>query len=206
MVQTLKRAVLLTVMLWILLGLGFTFVMVGLGQLIFPWQANGSIVTLQGRPVASQHVGQYFGNRMQYFWGRPSNTVSVATGKPEPYNAFNSSPSNLGPTNAQLLKDVKTRVRYYLKTTPGLKASRIPLSLVESSGSGLDSDITVQSALIQVSRVSKYTGIRQPVLRQLVESQVLSPALGVFGPRRINVVLLNVALYRLRHPGPVRRG
>jgi K+-transporting ATPase ATPase C chain len=100
MVQTLKRAVLLTVMLWVILGLGFTLVMVGLGQLFFPYQANGSVVTLQGRPIASRHVGQYFGDRMQYFWGRPSDTVSVAMGKPEPYNAFNSSPSNYGPTKA----------------------------------------------------------------------------------------------------------
>ncbi len=201
MIQTVKRAVLLTVMLWVILGLGFPLVMVGLGQLIFPWQANGSVVALGGRPVAARHVGQYFGNRLQYFWGRPSDTVSVATGKSEPYNAFNSAPSNYGPTNALLVKDVKARIRRYLQTTPGLKASQIPLSLVESSGSGLDPDITVQSALIQVPRVAKYTGLSQASLRHLVASQVLGPELGVFGPSRINVVLLNVALYQLRHSG-----
>lgn len=199
MIQTVKRAVLLTVMLWVILGLGFTLVMVGLGQLIFPWQANGSVVALDGRPVAARHVGQYFGNRLQYFWGRPSDTVSVATGKSEPYNAVNSAPSNYGPTNALLVNDVKARIRRYLQTTPGLKASQIPLSLVESSGSGLDPDITVQSALIQVPRVAKYTGLSQARLRHLVASQVLAPELGVFGPKRINVVLLNVALDQLRN-------
>jgi K+-transporting ATPase ATPase C chain len=145
-------------------------------------------------------VGQYFGNSLQYFWGRPSDTVSVSTGKPKPYNAFASAPSNYGPTNATLLKDIQSRIALYLKTTPGLTVSQIPVSLVESSGSGLDPDITVQSALIQVPRVSRYTGLTQTRLRQLVLSHVLPPDLGVFGPSRINVVSLNVALYQLLHP------
>jgi K+-transporting ATPase ATPase C chain len=93
------------------------------------------------------------------------------------------------------------RIHRYLQTTPGLKVNQIPISLVESSGSGLDPDITVQSALIQVPRVAKYTGLTQATLRHLVESRVLPPELGIFGPSRINVVLLNVALYQLRHPG-----
>ncbi len=200
MLLTLKRAVIVTVLLWIMLALGFTFVLVGLGQVFFPYQANGSVVTVQGRPIASRHVGQYFGNRLQYFWGRPSATVSLTTGKPQPYNALNSAPSNEGPTNAVLLHDIQRRIARYLHTTPGLTVGQIPVSLVESSGSGLDPDITVQSALIQVPRVAKYTGLRPARLRQLVRSQVLPPDLGVFGPSRINVVLLNVALYQLLHP------
>ncbi|PSR32464.1 MAG: potassium-transporting ATPase subunit C [Sulfobacillus benefaciens] len=197
---TLKRAVIVTVLLWIILALGFTFVMVGLGQVFFPNQANGSLVMLDGRPIADRHVGQYFGNRLQYFWGRPSDTVSLTTGKPDPYNALNSGPSNEGPTNAALLADIQRRIALYLKTTPGLTVHQIPISLVESSGSGLDPDITVPSALIQVPRVARYTGLSQARLRQLVRSQVLPPDLGVFGPSRINVVLLNVALYQLLHP------
>ncbi|PSR32788.1 MAG: potassium-transporting ATPase subunit C [Sulfobacillus benefaciens] len=200
MLLTLKRAVIVTVLLWIMLALGFTFVLVGLGQVFFPYQANGSVVTVQGRPIAARHVGQYFGNRLQYFWGRPSATVSLTTGKPQPYNALNSAPSNEGPTNAVLLHDIQRRIARYLHTTPGLTVGQIPVSLVESSGSGLDPDITVQSALIQVPRVAKYTGLRPARLRQLVRSQVLPPDLGVFGPSRINVVLLNVALYQLLHP------
>ncbi|AUW94619.1 MAG: K(+)-transporting ATPase subunit C [Sulfobacillus thermotolerans] len=197
--QTMKRAALLTVILWALLGLGFPLVMVGIGQLFFPWQANGSVITVQGRPVAARHVGQYFGNTLQYFWGRPSDTTSITTGKLQPYNAFNSGPSNYGPTNAALLHDVKVRVREYLQTTPGLKASQIPLSLVESSGSGLDPDITVQSAFIQIPRIAKHTGLSVTTLTRLVESHILPPELGIFGPRRINVVLLNVALTALIH-------
>ncbi len=200
MILTLKRAVLVTVLLWILLAWGFTFLMVGLGQLFFPYQANGSVVTVQGHPVASRHVGQYFGNSLQYFWGRPSDTVSLTSGKPQPYNALNSAPSNYGPTNALLLKDIRSRIAVYLHTTPGLTVGQIPISLVESSGSGLDPDITVQGALIQVPRIAKYTGLSADVLRHLVLSQVQPPALGVFGPSRINVVLLNWGVYHLLHP------
>ncbi len=200
MLLILKRAVIVTALLWIILALGFTFVMVGLGQLFFPYQANGSVVTLHGRPIAARHVGQYFGHSLRYFWGRPSDTVSVSTGKPEPYNAFSSAPSNYGPTNAILLKDIQRRIALYLHTTPRLTVGQIPISLVESSGSGLDPDITVQSALIQVPRVAKYTGLSPARLRQLVLSQVQPPDLGLFGPPRINVVLLNVALYHVLHP------
>jgi K+-transporting ATPase ATPase C chain len=200
MLLTLKRAVVVTVLLWIILAFGFTFVMVGLGQVFFPYQANGSIVTLKGRTIAARHVGQNFGNTLQYFWGRPSATVSLTTGKREPDNALNSGASNYGPTNALLLQDIRRRIHHYLNTTPGLSIHQIPVSLVASSGSGLDPDITVASALIQVPRVAKYTGLSQSRLRQLVLSKVLPPDLGLFGPARINVVLLNVALYQLLHP------
>jgi K+-transporting ATPase ATPase C chain len=199
MLLTLRRAVIATALLWLILGLGFTFLMVGLGQLFFPSQANGSVITLNGQAVADRHVGQYFGQSLQYFWGRPSATVSLTTGKPEPYNALNSAPSNLGPTNEKLIKDIQSRVHVYLQTTPGLKTSQIPLSLVESSGSGLDPDISVQSALIQIPRVAKYTGLSSAELRHLVRSEVLPPALGIFGVSRINVVLLNLALYQRIH-------
>ncbi|PSR24355.1 MAG: K(+)-transporting ATPase subunit C [Sulfobacillus benefaciens] len=199
MVLTLKRAVLSTISLWIILAWGYTFLMVGLGQLFFPYQANGSPVSVRGHVVGLQHVGQYFGNNLQYFWGRPSDTVSVATGKPQPYNAFASSPSNYGPTNAKLIQDIQARIHMYRQTTPGLHVSRIPISLVESSGSGLDPNIAVQSALIQIPRIAKHTGLSEKTLKHLVATQILPPDLGVFGPRRINVLLLNKALYQMLH-------
>lgn len=200
LLMTLRRAVSVTIMLWLILGLGFTFLMLGLGQLFFPSQANGNIITVNGQAVASRHVGQYFADRLQYFWSRPSATVSLTTGKADPYNALNSAASNLGPTNAALIHDIQSRVDTYLRTTPGLRQSQIPLSLVESSGSGLDPDISVQSALIQIPRVAKYSGIPARELRHLVHTEVLSPALGLFGVPRVNVVLLNVALYQRIHP------
>jgi K+-transporting ATPase ATPase C chain len=205
MLAALKRAVLISFLLWVMLAWGFTGIMLGIGQVIFPAQANGNVVTLNGRPVASRHVGQDFQTSSQYFWGRPSATVSVTTGKPQPYNALNSGASNLGPTNAVLLAHIRQRIHRYLQTTPGLVVHDIPISLVESSGSGLDPDITVHSALIQIPRIAKATGIAPSQLRQLVMRHVLPPALGLFGRRRVNVVLLNLALYRMRHPQAVVR-
>jgi len=200
MLVTLKRAAIVTVMLWLILGLGFTFLLLGIGQVFFPNQANGSVLTVNGQAVADRHVGQYFGNSLRYFWGRPSATTNVVTGKAEPYNALNSGPSNLGPTSQVLMNDIEARVQVYLKTTPGLKASQIPLSLVESSGSGLDPDISVRAAMIQIPRIAKYTGMSASALHHLVRAEVLPPALGLFGTSRINVVLLNSALYQRLHP------
>ncbi|MCL4319433.1 MAG: K(+)-transporting ATPase subunit C [Firmicutes bacterium] len=200
MALTLKRAVLSTIALWIIFAWGYTFLMVGLGQLFFPHQANGSVVRLGNRVIGARHVGQYFGNNPDYFWGRPSDTVSVATGKPQPYNAFASAPSNYGPTSATLVQDIRGRIHQYLRSTPGLKVSQIPVSLVESSGSGLDPDITVQSAMIQIPRIAEHTHLSQETLRKLVQTHILAPDLGVLGPRRINVLLLNRALYQTLHP------
>ncbi|MCY0900349.1 MAG: K(+)-transporting ATPase subunit C [Firmicutes bacterium] len=199
MIRTFKRAVIVTALLWVILAWGFTFLLLGLAHLLFPYQADGSVITWHGRAVASAHVGQNFNRSLQYFWGRPSATVSPTTGKPSPYDALNSGPSNLGPTNAVLLDQIHRTIARYLATTPGLSVHQIPISLVESSASGLDPDITVQSALIQIPRVAKYTGLSPRELRDLVYREVQGPQLGVFGVRRVNVVTLNWALYRLLH-------
>jgi K+-transporting ATPase ATPase C chain len=123
----------------------------------------------------------------------------VATGKPKPYNAFNSGPSNTGPTNVQLITDIKARIALLLKTTPGLKTGQIPIDLVESSGSGLDPDISVQAALIQVPRVALHTHLSRAFLTELVQDNVRGLDLGVFGRSRVNVLELNLALYKALH-------
>ncbi|MCY0879548.1 MAG: K(+)-transporting ATPase subunit C [Firmicutes bacterium] len=200
MLRIVKRAVIVSAFLWVMVAWGFTFLLLGLAQLLFPFQANGSVVQFHGHPVASAHVGQNFATSLRYFWGRPSATVSPTTGKPDPYDALNSGPSNLGPTNAALLQQIQAAVARYLATTPGLRVHEIPISLVESSGSGLDPDITLQSALIQIPRVAKYTGISPHVLRRLVYQAARGPELGLFGVERVNVVQLNVSLAKLlRH-------
>ncbi len=188
-----------SLVLWVLLALAYPFVMMGMSRLLFPYQSQGSLVQLNGRLIGVAHVGQNFEPHLQYFWGRPSATTSVSTGKPEPYNAYASSPSNLGPTNQQLLTDVQQRIRFLQKTTPGLQTRKIPADLVESSGSGLDPDITVQAALIQIPRVAKATGLSTAFLTQMVDSQVKGLQLGVFGKRRVNVLQLNLTLYQFLH-------
>lgn len=188
-----------SVLLWVLLGLAFPLAMTGISNLVMPYQAQGSPVYLHGVLIGAAHVGQNFQPNPNYFWGRPSATVSVATGKPKPYNAFNSSPSNTGPTNAQLLANIKARIAYLIKTTPGLRTGQIPIDLVETSGSGLDPDISVQAALIQVPRVALHTHLSKAFLTQLVNDNVLGKDWGVVGRSRINVLELNLALYKALH-------
>lgn len=194
----LKPLIGVTVGLWLLLGLAYPLVMTGISQLVFPYQANGSQVKLDGRVVASAIVGQYF-NQKGYFWGRPSDTVNAVTLKPEPYNAANSTPSNLGPTNKLLITTIKARVAYLLKTNPGLKVSQIPPDLVEGSGSGLDPDISVQAAVIQIPRVAKATGLSTGYLHTLVNQATSGPQWGLFGKRVVNVTALNIDVYKARH-------
>lgn len=199
MLKLLRPAIGVSVGLWLLLGLGYPLVMTGISQIAFPWQANGSQVKLNGKLVASSHVGQYFGSSMKYFWGRPSDTISVATGKSKPYNAYASAPSNYGPTNKTLIADIKGRIAQLIKTTPGLKVSQIPPNLVESSGSGLDPNISVQAALIQIPRIAKATKLHKSFLTHLVDQNIEGPQFGIFGVQRINVVKLNLALYKALH-------
>jgi K+-transporting ATPase ATPase C chain len=197
--RLMKPAVLVTVGLWLLLGLAYPLALTGVSQIFFRYQANGSLLKQGSVVIGAANVGQNFWGQKDYFWGRPSATVSLTTGKPDPYNAENSSPSNLGPTNAALLQQIKTSVHQLLAASPGLKTSQIPLSLVESSGSGLDPDITLGSALIQVPRVARNTGLSQPYLRALVKLATQTSQWGLFGERQVNVLDLNLLVYKSLH-------
>lgn len=193
--KQLRSAIVLSLLLWLVVGVAYPLVMTGVSQLVFPYQASGSQVIVGGKLVGVRHVGQYYKTTDAYFWSRPSATVSVSTGKPEPYNAFNSAPSNLGPTNAKLIQHIRARVAFLLKHDPGLNAGQIPLSLVESSGSGLDPNISVQSAMIQIPRVAAHTGLSAAALQADVKKATSGPQWGVFGRRRVNVLQLNVLVY-----------
>lgn len=197
--RLIKPAVLVTAGLWLLLGLLYPLAMTAVSQVVFPYQANGSLVTERGQVIGAAHVGQNFWGTRDYFWGRPSATVSLTTGKPDPYNAENSAPGNLGPTNKLLVEQIKTSVQQLLQATPGLSIHQIPVSLVESSGSGLDPDITVQSALIQIPRVAKNTGLSPAYLRSLIRLSTRNPEWGLFGEERVNVLALNELVYRSLH-------
>lgn len=189
MVLDIWRNLRLALTLLVLLGLGYSLVLVGIGQVLFPSQANGSIIVQNGQVVGSGLIGQSF-TGPGYFHGRPSATVNAVTGKPQPYNADNSSGSNLGPTNPALLSEIKANIA----AVKGQVAGPIPGNLVESSGSGLDPEITLQAALRQVPAVARQTGLSQAVLRRLVEQRAEGPLLGIYGPWRVNVLKLNLAL------------
>lgn len=153
-----------------------------------PGAGNGETIAVNGKVVGYANLGQNF-SKPQYFWGRPSAAS---------YNAAGSSGSNKGPSNPDYLKDVAKRIDTLLKYHPYLKRSDIPADMVTASGSGLDPDISVEAAKIQVKRVADFRKLDQQKVAALVNSRIEKPLLGLFGPERINVLKLNVALDQLK--------
>jgi len=170
----------------ILTGLAYPLVVTGIAQLVFPHQANGSLITQNGQTVGSTLIGQSFDDP-KYFWGRLS-----ATG-PFPYNAAASSGSNYGPMNPALLDAVKARIAA-LKAADPSNAQLIPVDLVTASGSGLDPDISVAAAIYQIPRVAKVRGMSETDVRALVDQFTKGRQLGFLGEPRVNVLELNLAL------------
>ncbi len=192
-----RPAVVLTLLLTILTGLLYPGVVTVLAQLIFPYQANGSLHYVNGKLVGSDLIGQYW-TLPQYFHGRPSATVNPTTGTPEPYAADNSTASNLGPTSATLIKTVQQRVAELKKENPNAPPGPVPVDLVTTSGSGLDPDITVAGALYQVPRVAQARGLSESTVQQLVMNHVQGRFLGIFGEPYVSVLDLNLALDALK--------
>ena len=190
MLAHLRSATLMLLLLTALTGVIYPVAVTGIAQLIFPGQANGSLIMKDGKPVGSALIGQPFDDP-KYFWGRPS-----ATG-PFPYNAAASSGSNLGPTNPDLLKAVADRADALRKADPG-NTRPVPVDLVTASGSGLDPHVTPASALYQVSRVAKARGMPEERLRQLVADSTERRLFGLLGEPRINVLELNLVLDSLK--------
>lgn len=149
---------------------------------------NGETISVNGKVVGYANIGQSF-TKPQYFWGRPS---AVA------YNAAGSAGSNKGPSNPEYLKDVSSRVDTLLKYHPYLKRSDIPADLVTASGSGLDPDISPDAAKIQVKRVAEYRKLDEQKVAALLDKQIEKPLFGMFGPSKINVLKLNIALDELK--------
>jgi len=196
----LRPAIVLTLLLTILTGLIYPGIVTGLAQLIFPSQANGSLVTVNGRVIGSDLIGQYW-TSLKYFHGRPSATVNL-NGTPSPYEADNSSGSNLGPTSKVLVQDVQQRVaalqaEFKQEHLP-VPAGSVPVDLVTTSASGLDPDITIAAALYQAPIVAKARGLSQSVVQQLIMSHVHGRFLFIFGEPYVNVLELNMALDALK--------
>ncbi len=186
MVSQLRPAIMSFVTLSIVAGLVYPFLVTGVAQVIFPQQANGSIIYRNGQAVGSKLIGQPF-HDPKYFWGRLSATSPYA------YNASSSSGSNLGPTNKALFDKVQGRIDALRQADPGNTAP-IPVDLVTSSGSGLDPDISVDAALYQVHRVAIARGLDEPAVQQLVAQYIKPRQLGILGEARVNVLQLNLAL------------
>jgi K+-transporting ATPase ATPase C chain len=168
-------------------GVAFPLVVWGIGQAAFSDQAGGSLVHAGGRVVGSSLIGQEW-KGTQWFHGRPS------AGN---YDASGSGGSNLGPNSAALAATVKERLAAAAKES-GVSVAQVPVDLVTASASGLDPDVSLQSALIQVNRVAVARGLRPQRVEQLVRSHVQGKTLGFLGRPRVNVLELNVALTKLR--------
>jgi K+-transporting ATPase ATPase C chain len=167
-------------------GLAYPLAVTGVGQLFFAHAANGSLITVDGRPVGSALIGQNF-TEPRHFWSRPSATA------PQPYNGAASSGSNQGPLNPALTDAVKARMAALRAADPA-NDKPVPVDLVTASGSGLDPDISLAAARYQAARVAKARGVPVTQVLALVEQQAARPWLGILGEPRVNVLRLNLAL------------
>jgi potassium-transporting ATPase KdpC subunit len=186
MLSQLWPALRINVFLMILLGVGYPLAVTGISQLIFPHQANGSLITKGNQVVGSELIGQNF-TKPEYFQPRPSAAGS------DGYDPTASGGYNYGPTNQKLIDRVKASVAKFRKDNPDYHGP-IPADLLTGSGSGLDPDISPASAQVQEARVAKARGISQDQLNQLVAQYTKSPDLGLLGEPRVNVLQLNLAL------------
>src|SRR5580658_2731767 len=195
MMKHARPAIVMIVCMTIITGLAYPLAMTGIAQVLFPYQANGSLITKDGKVIGSALIGQNFTSD-KYFHPRPSATTEPDPKDPTktipvPYAADNSSGSNLGPTQKDLIERVKGDAATLAKENPN---TPIPVDLVTTSGSGLDPDITPAGALFQVPRVAKARGLPEDKVRELVESHIEGRTLGVLGEPVVNVLQLNLAL------------
>ena len=184
--RQLRPAIVALAVLTVVTGLAYPLLMTGFAQLVFPHQANGSLVTVHGQVVGSSLLGQAFQDP-GYFWSRPSATTPFA------YDSALGTGSNLGPSNPALVQRVRTdaaRLRAADPTNP----APIPGDLVTASGSGLDPDISPAAALWQVPRVARARGMTESAVRGLVDKFTQGRQLGFLGEPRVNVLELNLAL------------
>ena len=195
MLKEFRPAVVMLLAFTLITGLAYPFVTTGIARVLFPHQAQGSLVERNGKVVGSALIGQVFASD-RYFHGRPS-----ATSTPDPndstktvdapYNAANTSGSNLGPTSKALIERMSGDVEARKTENPG---TQVPTDLVTTSASGVDPDISPAAAQFQVPRIAKVRGVPEATVRALVEQHIEGRTFGILGEPRVNVLTLNLAL------------
>src|SRR6267142_1709430 len=198
MLNQIRPAIVLIVLMTVLTGLAYPLAMTGLAQVLFPHQAAGSLIEKDGKVIGSELIGQIFADA-KYFHGRPSATNTpdpndATKNVDAPYNAANSGGSNLGPTSKVLADRLQGDVDKLKAENP---AAPVPVDLVTTSASGLDPHISPAAALFQVPRVAKARNLPEDSLRQLIQERTEGRFLGLLGEPRVNVLALNMALDRV---------
>jgi potassium-transporting ATPase KdpC subunit len=186
MINQLRPALVLFVLLSLVTGLVYPLAVTGIAQLVMPGRANGSLILREGKPIGSALIGQPFADA-RYFWGRPSATA------PQPYNGLASSGSNLGPTNPALTDGLNARLAALRAADPA-NAHPVPIDLVTASASGLDPHISPAAAAYQVERVARARGLDPEQVRLLIAQHTEGRDLGILGEPRVNVLQINLAL------------
>jgi len=198
MLRQIRPAIVVLVALTLITGFVYPLAMTGIARVIFPYQAQGSLIERNGKVVGSELIGQVFESE-KYFHGRPSATTApdpndATKTVPAPYNAANSGGSNLGPSNKALIDRVHGDID---KLKQENSAASVPTDLVTTSASGLDPHISPEAALFQVGRIAKARNVPENRIRQLVADHTEGRLLGLLGEPRVNVLLLNLALDQL---------
>jgi K+-transporting ATPase ATPase C chain len=188
--KSVRPAVSLLLLMTLLCGLAYPLAITGIARMVFPVQAGGSLILMDGKLVGSQLIGQSFTDP-KYFWGRPSATT------PQPYNALASTGSNLGPLNPALIDQVKTNAKRLRDADPD-NHQPVPVELVTASASGLDPEISRAAASYQAARVARVRGLPLAEVQTLIAAHSEGRVLGFLGEPRVNVLELNLALGKLR--------
>lgn len=192
-----KKPLLITLALLVICGFAYPLLLTGISQLIFPRQANGSLVAVNGKAVGSTLIGQDFTDP-RFMKCRPSavnyNTYTAKEKADGTYAGVGSGSKNYGPSNPELKKRVEDDIAAFLKANPGVRQSDIPTDLLTASGSGLDPDISPASAAVQLPALAKSTGLSEDALRKIVRANTKGKFLGIFGTDTVNVLGVNLEI------------
>lgn len=186
MISTLFKSFKLTIAFSLLFSICYIFVLWIFAQVAGPNKGNAEVLELNGKVVGAANIGQNFTEDI-YFWGRPSCAG-------DGYDASSSAGSNKGPSNEEYLSEVKARIGTFLVHHPYLTREEVPAEMVTASASGLDPDISPKAAYAQVQRVAQVRGLSPESVMALVSANTEGPLLGLFGPEKVNVLKLNIAL------------
>ncbi|AZI44945.1 potassium-transporting ATPase subunit KdpC (plasmid) [Deinococcus psychrotolerans] len=191
--RLLLSALIAAVLFTLVTGLAYPLLTTAAAGLLFPSQAQGSLISRNGKVIGSAVLGQNF-TASQYLHGRPSMTNKTDGSGPQPYNAENSGASNWGPTNAKLSEAVRARVAAVRSENALSAAASVPVDLVTASSSGLDPDVTLASALLQVNRVAQARRLTPAQVEAVIRVHLTPRQFGVLGEPRVNVLAVNLAL------------